>query len=101
LARDLAANDFKYWEVMRRAADRGCTIFDFGRSKKGTGPFAFKGNWGFEPTQLLYKYKLLKSESIPEHNPLNPKYKLMIATWRKMPRSFVNWFGPKIVPGLG
>jgi FemAB-related protein (PEP-CTERM system-associated) len=101
LARDLAANDFKYWEVMRRAADKGCTVFDFGRSKKGTGPFAFKTNWGFEPTQMSYKYKLLNSDSIPEHNPLNPKYKLMISVWRKMPRGFVNWLGPKIVPGLG
>jgi FemAB-related protein (PEP-CTERM system-associated) len=101
LARDLAANDFKYWEVMRRAADRGCTVFDFGRSKKGTGPWSFKKNWGFEPTQLHYKYKLLKSDSIPEHNPLNPKYQLMISTWRKLPRGFVNWLGPKVVPGLG
>jgi FemAB-related protein (PEP-CTERM system-associated) len=101
LARDLAANDFKYWEVMRRAADKGCTVFDFGRSKKGTGPFSFKRNWGFEPTQMMYRYKLLKSDSIPEHNPLNPKYKLMISTWRRLPRGLVNWLGPKIVPGLG
>jgi FemAB-related protein (PEP-CTERM system-associated) len=101
LARDLAANDFKYWEVMRRAADRGCKVFDFGRSKKGTGPWSFKKNWGFEPTQLYYQYKLLKSDRIPEHNPLNPKYQLMISVWRKLPRPVVNWLGPRIVPGLG
>ena len=44
-----AGNDFMYWEVMRRAADRGCRLFDFGRSKLGTGAFDFKHNWGFEP----------------------------------------------------
>src|SRR5690606_19416991 len=37
-ARSWAANDFKYWELMRRATERGCTLFDFGRSKVGTGP---------------------------------------------------------------
>mgnify|MGYP000376142690 FL=1 len=41
-ARDLAANDFKYWELMRRACARGCRIFDYGRSKIGTGPYNFK-----------------------------------------------------------
>ena len=34
---------------MRRAAARGCRLFDFGRSKLGTGAFAFKKNWGFAP----------------------------------------------------
>jgi len=100
-ARDLAANDFKYWRVMQRAADRGCTLFDFGRSKKGTGPYHFKKNWGFEPTQLVYEYLLLEREAIPQNNPLNPRYRLMIETWRRMPRAFVNWLGPRIVGGLG
>ncbi len=27
-ARDLAANDFKYWELMRRACERGLKVFD-------------------------------------------------------------------------
>ena len=48
-ARRNGANDFLYWEVMRRAALRGYRRFDFGRSKAGTGAFAFKKNWGFEP----------------------------------------------------
>ncbi len=45
-ARNLAANDFKYWELMRRACERGIKLFDYGRSKIGTGPYAFKKNWG-------------------------------------------------------
>ena len=32
-ARELAANDFKYWELMRRSCANGLTLFDFGRSK--------------------------------------------------------------------
>ncbi|MBA3058913.1 FemAB family XrtA/PEP-CTERM system-associated protein, partial [Rhodoferax sp.] len=47
-ARELAANDFKYWELMRRACARGLKVFDYGRSKQGSGSYAFKKNWGFE-----------------------------------------------------
>lgn len=51
-ARDLAANDFMYWELMRRCCEKGIKIFDFGRSKRDTGSYHFKKNWGFEPQQL-------------------------------------------------
>ncbi len=100
-ARDLAANDFKYWQVMCRAAARGCRTFDFGRSKQGTGPWHFKKNWGFEPTPLVYEYRLLGRDAVPQNNPLNPKYRLMIETWRRLPRPVVGWLGPRIVGGLG
>ncbi|MBP6898886.1 MAG: FemAB family PEP-CTERM system-associated protein [Burkholderiaceae bacterium] len=100
-ARDLAANDFKYWELMRRAAARGITVFDYGRSKVGTGPYSFKKNWGFEPTPLHYEYRLYKRDSVPQNNPNNAKYKLLIATWRRMPIALANWLGPFVVRNLG
>jgi len=100
-ARDLAANDFKYWELMRRACARGLKVFDYGRSKQGTGSYSFKKNWGFEPTPLHYEYCLLKRDAIPQNNPNNPKYQLMIKTWRKLPISVANWLGPFIVRNLG
>lgn len=100
-ARDLAANDFKYWELMRLACARHLKVFDFGRSKQGTGSYAFKKNWGFEPTPLHYEYRLYKSESIPQNNPNNAKYRLLIAAWRRMPLSWANWLGPFIVRNLG
>jgi FemAB-related protein (PEP-CTERM system-associated) len=100
-ARSLAANDFKYWALMQRAVEKGARIFDYGRSKKGTGPFSFKKNWGFEPTQLHYQYYGLMGQPIPENNPLNPKYRRMISVWRKLPRSIVGKVGPIVVRGLG
>lgn len=100
-ARDLAANDFKYWELMRRACGRGLRVFDYGRSKQGTGPFAFKKNWGFEPHSLHYEYRLFKRDTVPQNNPANPKYQLMIKTWRKLPIGFANWLGPHVVRNLG
>ena len=100
-ARDLAANDFKYWELMRRSCARGLKLFDFGRSKQGTGSYSFKKNWGFEPQPLHYEYCLYKRDAIPQNNPSNAKYKLLIAAWRRMPIGLANWLGPHIVRNLG
>ena len=100
-ARELAANDFKYWELMRRACEKGLRIFDYGRSKRGTGSFDFKHNWGFAPAPLAYEYRLLKGDSIPQNNPLNPKYRAMIALWKRLPRAAANALGPHIVRSLG
>ena len=100
-ARELAANDFKYWELMRRACERGLGVFDYGRSKRGTGSFDFKKNWGFEATPLHYEYKLLRRDSVPQNNPANPKYRAFIALWRRLPRSVANALGPSIVRNLG
>jgi len=100
-ARDLAANDFKYWELMRHALARGIKVFDYGRSKQGTGPYAFKKNWGFEPTPLHYEYQLYKRDAVPQNNPANAKYKLLIETWRRLPLGVANWLGPFVVRNLG
>ena len=100
-ARDLAANDFKYWELMRRACERGCTLFDYGRSKIGTGPYSFKKNWGFEPTPLSYEYRLFKRDGVPQNNPMNPKYRAFIALWKRLPLPVANAIGPHIVRNLG
>ena len=100
-ARDVAANDFMYWEVMRRAAARGCSLFDFGRSKAGTGAFAFKKNWGFTPQPLLHRFRLKPGAAVPDHNPLNPKYRLFIAAWKRLPLPVANRLGPMIVRGVG
>ena len=100
-ARQCHANDFMYWEVMRHAAARGCRVFDFGRSKIGTGAFSFKKNWGFTPTPLEYRFLVRPGDTIPEVNPLNPKYRLMIAAWKRLPLPVANLIGPFLVRGVG
>lgn len=100
-ARELAANDFKYWELMRRACERGARTFDYGRSKRGTGSFDFKTNWGFEPVPLAYEYQLLRRDSVPQNNPLNPKYRALIAVWQRLPRPVVDRVGPLVARNLG
>jgi FemAB-related protein (PEP-CTERM system-associated) len=100
-ARAVAANDFMYWEVMRRAAERGARLFDFGRSKRGTGSFAFKHNWGFQEAPLNYVFRLKPGTAIPEVNPTNPKYSLFIKAWKRLPLPLANAIGPYIVRGIG
>lgn len=99
-ARAHAANDFMYWTVMRRAGESGRRIFDFGRSKVGTGSYAFKVHWGFKPEPLYYENRLLRFGDVPAINPLNPKYALMIATWKRLPLAVANTLGPLIAREL-
>jgi FemAB-related protein (PEP-CTERM system-associated) len=100
-ARALAGFDFLYWEVMRRACEQGYRWFDYGRSKRGTGSFSFKKNWGFEPQPLYYEYHLVRAKQIPEINPLNPKYRLFIAGWKRLPLVIANWLGPWLARRIG
>jgi len=86
-----------YFALMRHAAARGCTRFDFGRSKAGTGAFAYKKNWGFEPRPLVYAAK----GEARETNPLSPKYRLQVALWKKLPLWAAIRLGPPIARGLG
>ena len=96
-ARAARANELMYYELMRHASARGCTRFDFGRSKIGTGAFAFKKNWGFDPEPLGYAHWGERREV----NPLNPKYRMQIALWQRLPLWVANRLGPPIARGLG
>ncbi|MCB1954765.1 MAG: FemAB family PEP-CTERM system-associated protein [Rhodocyclaceae bacterium] len=100
-ARGLAANDFKYWCLLKDACERGYRTFDYGRSKVGTGPYSFKKNWGFEPQPLAYEYRLYKRDAVPQNNPMNPKYRAFIAMWKRLPLPLANAIGPHIVRNLG
>jgi FemAB-related protein (PEP-CTERM system-associated) len=101
IAREVAGNDFMYWNLMQAAAARGCRLFDFGRSKLGTGAYDFKKNWGFTAQHLPYEYKLYGASELPDNNPLNPKYQLFIKMWKKLPLPLANFIGPYIVRNLG
>jgi len=100
-ARSVQGNDFMYWEVMRRAVAKGIKIFDYGRSKEGTGSYRFTKHWGFEPKPLYYEFHLVKSDSIPDINPLNPKYQVFIAAWKRLPLSVSQIVGPWLAKDLG
>ena len=78
----LAPNDFMYWQLMRFAAENGFKVFDFGRSKDGSGPYHFKRHWGFQPRPLPYWYYTPAGQPAPDTSPLNPKLQWAIRLWR-------------------
>jgi FemAB-related protein (PEP-CTERM system-associated) len=92
-----AVNDFMYWRLLCYSAERGYRCFDFGRSKQGTGSYDFKRHWGFEPTPLAYQYHLVKQQTLPDQNPLNPKFSLAIQTWKHLPLWLTQRLGPRLV----
>ena len=93
----MAPNDFMYWSLMRYAAAQGCKVFDFGRSKEGTGSFNFKRHWGFEPRPLPYWCYSPGGQGIPDTSPLNPKLQWAIKIWRGLPLPVTKSLGPHIV----
>jgi FemAB-related protein (PEP-CTERM system-associated) len=100
-ARALAASDFMYWDLMRRACERGLRVFDYGRSKRDVGSYRFKKHWGFDPEPLYYEYFLVRAGSVPDVNPLNPRYRLLIEAWKRLPLKLTQLLGPRIARHLG
>lgn len=100
-ARQYGANAFLYYELMRRSGERGVRWFDFGRSKVGSGAFAFKRHFGFTPEPLHYRYRLFTLARLPEKNPQNPRYRWMTRLWRLLPLPMASTLGPWIAGSLG
>lgn len=96
-ARTWRANDAMYYELMKRARRTGCTRVDFGRSKVGSGAFAFKKNWGFTPTPVRYWTHGGKRTVSPN----DARYQRKIELWKKLPLPIANLIGPLISRGLG
>ena len=99
-ARAARANEVMYYELMRHARRRGMNRFDFGRSKTGSGPFAFKKNWGFEPVPLTYAGWTAPGAPARNIDPTDASYSRKIDLWKKLPLSVANTLGPWISRGL-
>ena len=89
-----AVNDFMYWELMCHVSRAGYRVFDFGRSREGTGAYNFKRHWGFEPQPLPYQYVLLDGRSMPNMSPSNPKMHFAVETWKRLPLPVTRRLGP-------
>ena len=91
-----AVNDFMYWELLCHVAHAGYRVFDFGRSREGTGPYNFKRHWGFEPEPLPYQYVLLDGAQMPNVSPANPKMRLVVEAWKRTPFPVTRLLGPAL-----
>ncbi len=95
-ARDVGINNYLYWAMLESGRSRGYRVFDFGRSKRGTGAYRFKRHFGMTEQSLEYQYDLVSCEEMPNVNPTNAKYEKAIQTWQKLPVEVSKWVGPLI-----
>ncbi len=94
--RRLHPNILLYWEAMRYGLAHGARELDFGRSTKDSGTFEFKRNWGAVPRQLHWQYVLLNRREVPHLSADNPRYRALIAIWKKLPVFLSRKIGPVI-----
>jgi FemAB-related protein (PEP-CTERM system-associated) len=94
------ANMFLYWELLSFACNQGCRGFDFGRSTVNAATYKFKKQWGAQPRQLYWHYWLQDGGDPPRINPDNPKYRLVIGVWQRLPVWLTRLVGPGIVKFL-
>lgn len=99
-ARAARANEVMYYELMLHARRQGMRRFDFGRSKTGSGPFAFKKNWGFAPQPLTYGAWTAPGARPRNIDPSDASYSRRIELWKKLPLPVANTLGPWIARGL-
>ena len=100
-ARRMRSNEAGYFHLMSHARQRGCTHFDFGRSKVGTGPAAWKKTWGWEGEPLTYATRAAPGREARDINPLSPQYSRKVELWKKLPLPLASFIGPYISRGLG
>ena len=96
----ISLNMAMYWKILNFAIEHQFKVFDFGRSTVDCGTYRFKKQWGAKPHQLYWHYWLADGGDLPQLNPNNPKYQLMINTWKKLPVKVANTIGPQIVKNL-
>ena len=92
----MRAYDYLYYDLMRRAVERGVRIFDFGRSKVGSSHYATKTYWGFQPSPVYSRIGLVRASRLPNVNPNNPKFAAFVSLWKRTPLVIANTIGPAL-----
>ncbi|WP_347330188.1 FemAB family XrtA/PEP-CTERM system-associated protein [Marinimicrobium locisalis] len=99
-ANAMDANMWMYRQILDYAVRQGYEFFDFGRSTVDAGTYRFKKQWGAKPYTHYWYYVLPEGGERPSLNPDNPKYKALIATWRRLPVWTTTIVGPPIVKNI-
>ncbi|SCW44478.1 FemAB-related protein, PEP-CTERM system-associated [Sphingobium faniae] len=99
-ARRLRSNELMYYRLMRHGRERGMRLFDFGRSKAGSGQAAWKKSFGFEP-QPMSCHGWSPTGQKRDISPQSAQYQRRIDLWKKLPLPLANLIGPFISRGLG
>ena len=100
LSRPLQANYVLYWDMMRDACVRGCTRYHLGRSTADSGAEDFKKKWNATASQLYWYFHRPNGGEMPQLNVDNPKYKLAIQLWQKLPLWVTRLIGPPLARSI-
>jgi serine/alanine adding enzyme len=97
---NLCPNHLLYWGIIEAALAGGVETLDFGRSTPDEGTFKFKQQWGAQPVPLHWEYPLVAGGVVPNASPANPKYRLAIEVWKRLPLGITTLLGPRIVRAI-
>jgi FemAB-related protein (PEP-CTERM system-associated) len=100
LSRPLQANYVLYWEMIREACVRGCSLYHLGRSTADSGAEDFKKKWNATSSQLYWYFHRPNGGEMPQLNVDNPKYKLAIQVWQKLPLWVTRLIGPPLARSI-
>ena len=101
-AKPVGLNMKLYWELLSRSIERGCGLFDFGRSTVDSGTYRFKRQWGAEPVPMYwYRWERHPSGAQDTHGgDMGRVMQLATAVWQRLPLGIANAFGPLISGAL-
>jgi serine/alanine adding enzyme len=90
-------NQLLYWEALRYGIERGCRLFDFGRSSRDSGTFESKREYGAEPVQL-YWHRYPSEETTAGQDTQRLEWATQL--WRRLPVPLANVLGAMVRGGL-
>ena len=96
----MSPNMLLYWSCMAFACEQGYAIFDFGRSTVGESTFRFKEQWGALPVPLYWHFWMPRNKPVPDLTTKNPKYRIAISLWKRLPLPVTRFLGPRIVKNI-
>lgn len=99
-ANAMDTNMWMYRQLLDYAVENGYRFFDFGRSSRDAGTYRFKKQWGAQPHEHYWYYLLPPGGRMPALNPSNPKYKLIIGAWKRLPVWLTKVIGPPLVKNI-
>ncbi len=94
--RGSSINNVLYWEIIKRACERGLSCFDLGRSHRDQGTYRYKLSWGAKAVPLYYSYWMKDSKrSLPNLDTMFVR--MSCSAWKRLPLWIANRLGPHLI----
>jgi len=94
-------NDSVHWTFIKWGCNNNYKTFDFGIVKENSGHFEYKKKWGAILKDLNRHIIYLKKKNIKDPDPKDPKLKILITIYKRMPLWTTKIAGKIFREGLG